>query len=235
MTNKPVDPRIWAIAETLSGRARLAVEIIRDRGVVTTADVAAAGYEHAPRALADVREAGIPLVKVMVTNPDTGKRMASYTFGDPDQVLAGRFGGRVALPKRLKYVLAARDGVRCAICLHSYDLSNLTVDHRVPYRVGGDSSESADFMLLCRGCQRLKSWACEHCPNWSTADASVCRTCSWASPTEYDHVATIRQRQAVVTFQGDAELRVLEDVARDAAAQDLAIPDYIKARLKGRD
>jgi hypothetical protein len=208
------------------------VDLIRERGRITTADLAAAGYEHPPRAIADVREAGIPIRKTMGVNPETGKRMAIYTFGDPADIRAGRFGGRLVLPKKLKSELATRDGVRCSICAHPYELNDLTIDHRVPYRIGGEPRDHAGFMLVCRACQRAKSWCCEHCPNWASADAAVCASCAWAYPAKHEHVATVPQRQVIVTFRGDEEMRLIEEMERRASSHDSTLADYIKTQLK---
>jgi hypothetical protein len=87
-------------------------------------------------------------------------------------------------------------------------------------------------MLLCRACQRSKSWSCEHCPNWVPALTEVCSTCSWASPDKYDHVATIKRRQIVLSFVGPDEITTFEHILRDAAAEALTAAAYIKRLLK---
>ena len=46
-------------------RAAAAVQIMLEKGSVTTDDLSRLGYNHPPRAIGDVRDAGIPVVSEM--------------------------------------------------------------------------------------------------------------------------------------------------------------------------
>ena len=62
-------------------RPKTVIQHILAHGFVTTEELKALGYEHAPRAARDVRELGIPLETFYVKSR-TGRRIAAYRFGD---------------------------------------------------------------------------------------------------------------------------------------------------------
>jgi len=218
----------------LSRRARVAVEHMLKHGSITTTELKQQyGYDHPPRAIRDVREAGIPVKTQMITTAE-GVRMASYTLGDPAEVEKEKSGGRRGGSKQFKDELAKLQGARCAICRDRYEKRYLQVDHRVPYEVAGDSTgkrRPEDYMLLCGSCNRAKSWSCEHCENWrSSKSADKCRQCYWGSPEKYVHVALRAVRRLTVVWSG-REVSVYERIEAQAEAQELAMPDYVKAVL----
>ena len=223
-----LDARLQEAIATVTGlRPRRVIEHILAHGQVTTEDLLGMGYKHPPRAARDVRECGVPLVTTRVSDSD-GKSMAAYTFGDPEDVVGDRLGGRQVLPKELRDRLVTLQGGRCAVCHHAYESRYFQVDHRVPYEVAGDSAPTAEgqhFMALCGACQRKKSWSCEHCQNWVAKSPDVCRTCYWADPHSYAHVAGEDVRQITLTFAGPEALefdqlrRTLGADAVDAAAR----------------
>ena len=97
-------------------RARIVVEHIIKHGSITTDDLKAKyGYDHPPRAIKDVSDQGIPLVKSIVRKKYR-KRMAEYRFGDLDNITAGRIGGRINFSKAFKEALVAEYGKRCCLC-----------------------------------------------------------------------------------------------------------------------
>ncbi len=64
-------------------RAKFVIDKILEKGYCSTEDLKNAGYEHAPRAARDVREAGIPLITFKIKDSN-GKHIAAYKFGDWD-------------------------------------------------------------------------------------------------------------------------------------------------------
>jgi hypothetical protein len=111
----------------------------------------------------------------------------------------------------------------------------LQVDHRIPYEVAGETQrgEEEPFQILDGSCNRKKSWACEHCQNWlETKSLDVCRSCYWASPTDYTHVAMEEQRRADLVWIGD-EVRDFERVRREAERHERSVPEEIKRIVKG--
>jgi|HubBroStandDraft_6_1064221.scaffolds.fasta_scaffold337815_2 hypothetical protein len=213
-------------------RARRVLDHILEHGQVSTEELREIyGYEHAPRAARDVREWGIPLKTVRVRGRN-GRSIGAYVLGDPKDAVAFKRGGRVLPPKKVKEELLQTQGNRCALCNAQLPPGDLQVDHRIPYEVAGESADDDDepYQLVCASCNRKKSWACEHCPNWIVKDVEVCRTCMWASPRAYDHIATEKRRSVTLTWGEDsAAFDALEELAK-AAGQPL--DDFVKGFLE---
>jgi hypothetical protein len=224
------------LAAVRGKRARVVVEHILEHGRITTEELQRDyGYEHPPRAVRDVREQGIPIETFYVESSE-GRRIAAYRFGDPSGVRRYRLSGRRLLPKTLKRALIADTGSRCAICLTDYEGRYLQTDHRVPFEVAGNDAarepHPAEFMLLCRSCNRAKSWSCEHCPNWSEGRIPrICRTCYWADPDGYAHIA-LRQIRRVDVVWTESEVKAFERLRRRAQSAETPLPEYVKAALR---
>ena len=233
MTDSRLYPE-WFLEKLTSitdARPKKVIEMILEYGQVTTEQLQAVGYEHAPRAARDVRERGIPLETIKVRN-SANKPIAAYKFPDdlPEEAGFQIKAGRKQFPKSFKSQLIMRDGEKCAVCSASLPASNLQIDHKVPYEIGGDTDSLDDHMLLCSSCNRVKSWTCEHCPNWNIKDPKVCPTCYWASPLNYRHVATLQQRRMELVW--NAEETVLYDqIVIFAAREKKTVTDYVKALL----
>ena len=92
-----------------------------------------------------------------------------------------KLSGRTELSKKIRDALTEKYGCKCFIYLEEIDQSELQIDHRVPYEVGGVGTEDnpEDFMLLSGSANRAKSWSCEHCENWNNSkerpSKKVCR------------------------------------------------------------
>lgn len=190
-------------------RARFVIDTIMEKGYCSTEDLKNGGYEHAPRAARDVRENGIPLVTKKGKDSD-GKQMAVYVFGDWEnakkQNSLKKTGGRTQLTNKLKSALIDRYGSRCNLYGEEYEERLLQPDHRVPYEIGGDPDDMMDtdyFQLLSPSANRDKSWACEHCPNWSRKDVSICKGCYYAFPEKYEHIAGQTERRLDVVFRNN--------------------------------
>lgn len=222
-----------AIAKVTAKRAKTVIDHILKHGFITTEDLKTTyGYDHPPRAARDAREEGIPLETFRVTGPN-GRSIGAYRFGDPAKVEQHKLGGRHVFPKDLKDVLIARSSGRCEICSASFEERYLQIDHRVPYEVAGDvrfeDLDPPDFMLVCGSCQRSKSWSCEHCTNWTgPKKVEICDTCYWATPDEYEHIATEKRRRIDLVWIADEVHRYdrLQSAAEDLG---LSLKDYIKS------
>lgn len=68
------------------------------------------------------------------------------------------------------------------------------------------ADDAGGYMLLCASANRAKSWSCEHCENWKLRDANICKSCYWAYPESYTHVAMqeIRRLDIMRHSNGDA-------------------------------
>ena len=216
-------------------RPRTVIEHILKHGFVTTEELKSKyGYNHPPRAARDVREQGIPLETFTVVGSD-GRKIAAYRFADPSKIRRALIGGRRAFPKSLKADLMKPHGPRCNICQQVYQERYLQIDHRIPYEVVGDThfhtKELLAFMLLCGSCNRAKSWSCEHCPNWlEKKSPEICRSCYWAHPESYNHVAMMDERRLAIVWQGK-ETGVYDNLHATAQASGESLPTYVKRVL----
>lgn len=231
-----VDPKIRALAEAYiaagtNRRAILVLKALLDKGEITTDELSELGYGHPPRAAADVKDAGIPIVKTMTRSTKTGKRMAVYRFGAPDNIQEGRTGGRVQFSKKFRNNLLTHYGSMDGITGATFDSRVLQIDHRVPYRVVRDAEAAkhdvADYMLLNASSQRSKSWSCEHCPNIAARIEATCRTCFWAFPESYEHIATLQVRRTDIAWQG-ADVAVHDKLKAIAERQGNSVADLLR-------
>ena len=184
-------------------RPSIVIQHIINHGYVTTEELASIyGYEHAPRAARDVRERGVNLETYRVKSSD-GRTIAAYKFGNPifiDNKIS-KVGGRTALSQALKKAIVNKYGAICFVYLQPMEERLLQVDHRIPYEIGGEQKDDIDcYMLLSPSANRAKSWTCEHCPNWTRKDITFCKSCFWAYPENYTHIAGREERQIIITF-----------------------------------
>lgn len=219
-----------------SKRPKTVIQHILKNGFVTTEELKALGYEHAPRAARDVRESGIPLETFRVKDSE-GKSIAAYRFGDTseNEDNISKVAGRTVLSKTLKKALIDKYGAKCFIYLQPMEERLLQVDHRVPYEIGGEQdTDNVDcYMLLSPSANRAKSWTCEHCENWKNKNADFCVKCFWAHPENYTHIAGREERQIIITFTGN-EIedynKLISLVGTDKAEETIKnlIEEYIK-------
>ena len=235
-----IDPKVRDLAiafveRTKTGRAVKALQAILNNGAVTTAELSELGYDHPPRAIADIKDHGIPILTTMVKS-SSGRRMASYSLGSASEIRAGQVG-RTSFSKKFRSQLIDRYGPVDEISQATHDPRVLQIDHRVPYRIGGDADlvtgDVEAFMLLDAKSQRAKSWSCEHCQNYIVSkDPAVCKGCFWAYPADYSHVAMQEIRRIDLVWQG-AEIIEFEAMNVIARANGTSIADLLKAL--GRD
>jgi hypothetical protein len=89
-------------------------------------------------------------------------------------------------------------------------------------------------MLVCGSCNRTKSWECEHCDNWKNLKLiSICHTCLFASPDNYQHIATRQKRRLTFNWNED-EIEDFDSLIDEANEAGLYLDDYVKSVLKRR-
>ena len=238
-----VDPRIRDLAEEVTAkRPRTVIDHLFEFGSINTEELQELyGYTHPPRAIRDVREAGIPIESRRVVSPLTGRRITEYRFGHPDEVVHGRHAGRRALPASLKDRLIEEFGEVDQITGQQVPARMLQMDHRVPYEIAGDPKfpfDPSDFMLLDASTQRSKSTACTECPNMiSERSVSTCLSCYWANPDDHQHVATLPVRRVDVVWHADevADHDALVAFLRDRGVSVPAMIKSVVRRLLGKD
>ncbi len=220
--------------KVIAKRPRTVIEHILKHGHITTQELKDLyGYNHPPRAVRDVKEQGIPIEMFRVQGRD-GRKIASYRFGDPKKNRFNKLMGRTVLSKELKKKLIEKYGRKCAIYAEIFDEKDLQIDHRIPFEVIGDSKKLkiGDFMLLCGSANRAKSWSCEHCVNWiETKKPAFCRSCYWAYPDTYTHVALKSIRRLDIMWIGE-EIDSYENLQRRARELQKDMPQYVKEIIK---
>lgn len=224
------------LAAVKKKRARTVIDRILKNGYITTEELKDLGYNHPPRAARDVREEGIPLETFYDKRSRDGRRMASYRFGELSKVRHDRIGGRAVFKKEFKNGLIGIYESKCNICFREFEDRYLQIDHRIPYEVGGDTDlDPTHFQLLDGSCNRAKSWSCEHCENWiNIKDLETCKTCYWAVPESYEHVATRKIRRLDVVWEED-EVETYDEIRRQSEKTNTSMPDLVKDRLRNRD
>lgn len=222
--------------DDISLRGKKVLNFLLKHGSITTADIAAMGYDHPPRAIRDVRDAGIPLITKMETDAHK-KRHARYVFGDSSDIKEHMIQGRVTFPKSFKKKLLKIQGNRCAICNQKFDPEYLQIDHRVPYEYNGDSKDldPKDYMLLCAECNRIKDRATQiGCAKtcFKTHDIKIIRSCYWASPEHYTHICMKPIRRLTLTWLNEKQVHSYDIMATKAKQIKLSPQQYIKKLIQ---
>jgi hypothetical protein len=84
-------------------------------------------------------------------------------------------------------------------------------------------------MLVCGPCNRSKSWSCEHCANrQSEKRLATCRSCYWAKPDGYTHIATDEQRRVALVWSGRDESRTYDGLSRQARREGKSVAAVVK-------
>ncbi len=208
-------------------RARFVLDHIVEHGIVSTIDLKNAGYDHPPRAVMDAKDLGFA-IKSIQARRDDGQTIAAYEFEEGE--LDPNKTGRVLLAKKERDALIAGKGSRCNMCGCE---TNLQLDHRIPFVVAGESQKDAadPYQILDGSCNRRKSRACEHCENWlRIRNFDTCRTCYWATPENYIHVAMRPERRIDVVWIG-GEVSAFDRLRVEATKNGRSVPEQIKAML----
>lgn len=216
-------------------RPKTVIDHILKHGQITTEELKDIyGYNHPPRAARDVREQGIPLKTFNITGSD-GRKIAAYKFGDPSEVRATQLSGRTAFSSKLKDALIKKYGTSCNIYLEPFPVRELQIDHRVPFEIAGDNGELADdineYMLLSASANRAKSWSCENCPNWKSKALESCKTCYWAYPESYSHIA-MRDIRRLDLLWAEEEIVEYEALIQEVDGVKENAPEYVKNILR---
>lgn len=83
-------------------------------------------------------------------------------------------------------------------------------------------------MALCGSANRAKSWSCEHCENWrSLKDKSICLSCYWAYPEDYEHIAMQQIKRIDLLWEGK-DIEIYEQLRQKAIDTEKSIPEFVK-------
>ncbi|MGA2503518.1 MAG: HNH endonuclease [Anaerolineales bacterium] len=232
-----IDERIIKAArKIIKKRPKTVIDHLIKNGFITTEQLKNVyGYNHPPRAIRDVREEGIPIETFKVKGSD-GRSIGAYRFGNPDEIVNNKLGGRSVFSKAFKNSLVEIYGSRCVITGEFFDSIYLQIDHRIPYEIAGentgDERTPEKFMLLSAPVQRQKSWSCEHCKNFlELRELTYCETCYWAFPESYNHVALQPIRQAEIIWNGEEEVKQYELINNRSKQEKKTLQLFIKEIL----
>lgn len=221
------------LIELTAGRSRVVVEHILDNGYITTLQLSELGYEHPPRAAADVRDRGIPLQTVR--KAIDGKQVGHYRFPDDLDQLDQTSRGRISISKKFRKEVLEYYGEIDIFTRAATSPREIQIDHRIPYRISGDPRqpfEVENFMPVSAAMNRAKSWECEACPNWEERVVEVCESCYWAIPDRsYQHVATIPVRRLDITWQGENEIIEFDHLLQMSQDEELDMAALIKKMI----
>lgn len=222
-----VPPELRARIEAVSNkRARLVLDHILENGTITADDIQSAGYREHRRAVMDCRDLGFVMKRVK----SPGLRAGMWTL-DLEADERTKREGRHSFTKTFRQEMVRLAQSRCQACGTKESMRALQIDHRIPYEIDPGSGDEVpdEYQVLCGSCNRSKSWTCEtECPNWTLRDPKICTTCRWADADEYEHIATVRRRQIVLTWDDEA---VADYEALKAEDPDVA--SLILRRLRG--
>jgi hypothetical protein len=106
----------------------------------------------------------------------------------------------------------------------------------VPYEVAEDvefnENDTKRYMLVCGSCNRAKSWSCEHCRNWiNLKSEDACKSCYWASPEKYTHIAMQDARRLDLSWLGN-ETAIYDALRTEADSAKEEMPGYVKRILR---
>jgi hypothetical protein len=230
--NYPVD-FLKRLKSVKAKRPKTVIDHILKYGQITTEELKNIyGYNHPPRAIRDVRELGIPINTFRVMGTD-GRQIAAYKFGKPSELT--QLSGRTAFSTKIKKALIEKYGARCNIYLEPFPVRELQIDHRIPFEIAGDSGELSNevnnYMLLCASANRAKSWSCENCDNWKSKEIEVCKSCYWAFPESYSHIAMRDIRRLDLLWSGE-EVAEYDRLINEAAKMNEKAPEYVKNVLR---
>lgn len=228
----PIPPELLKKMKSVTGkRPRVLLDLLERQESVSTEQLESLGYTHPPRVAGDVKEQGIPIVRIPARDSN-GRAIGAYMLGDPEEIREN-MGGRKAFTKEFRQQMFAHYGSKSTISGAPYPDRVLQIDHRVPFQVGGDpaTDDVKHYMLLDASQQRAKSFSCETCRNLrEEKSADVCRRCFWASPEDYDHIATEQRRRVELEWVGN-DVDAFENIKAAAKAAGQSIQTYIKAKL----
>ncbi|MEO0683652.1 MAG: HNH endonuclease [Cyanobacteria bacterium J06649_11] len=226
------------ISKITNKRALVVINHIIEHGQISTEDLELEyGYKHPPRAARDVREAGIPLRTIRVKSRDGSRTIGAYTFDDFTKTRADRISGRKAWPKSFKQDLVNRYGEKCHLSGAKLPSRALQIDHRIPYEIDGEFTSREDveieeFMLLSGTMNTAKAWSCRNCDNTKkNKDIEICKSCYWAFPEHYTHVAMHNIRRLDLVWQG-REIEDYDGIVQLSEEEGVELPEFVKAALK---
>jgi hypothetical protein len=198
---------VHAILGPLSKRARYVRDLILRYGFTTTEQVK---ERYDPMAIRDLEERGITLTRRTVRG-DNKRVTTRYTF-DPSSFKQWR-ESRLSLPSKFREQLLHSHDYKCSICRAIYDKKVLEADHCVPYQIVGNDLVRAEGLQAlqpaCPSCNTDKHKVCALCANMSEKDVNVCRSCYWASPSSYTHIATKSERRLVLVARTPEQITAL--------------------------
>jgi hypothetical protein len=74
---------------------------------------------------------------------------------------------------------------------------------------------------------------CEReCPNWKIRDSSLCITCMWASPNDYEHIASRLRRRITIVLDGPEGADLFDRLKKAAEDAGKDFGEFLRDRLE---
>lgn len=170
-------------------------------------------YSSATRVASDLLAIGLTLKKESEKSED-GKVRTLYSL-DPSGFVCAQ-EARQSIPGRIRVEVIGQ-ATGCRLCGTQVEKRVFQVDHRVPFCLVGNRLAQQEgvgaFQALCPSCNTAKSHACKRCPD---PKEESCRTCYWAYPEDYRHIAGKTERRLVLVARTPDELKRLGEIEAGA-------------------
>jgi hypothetical protein len=207
------------LSSSMGKSARFVRNLLLRQGYTTTAQVR---VQYDPVAIFDLSRLGVPLKSERIR--ENGRGSKRYML-DPE-AFSQKVERRDFLTPAGRKRLCSMYSNKCAICGYFSSYYILQVDHRVPFSLVGNSlmrSEGfASLQPLCPSCNSAKENACTDCVI-STKDFECCRTCYWAYPNKYEHIATRIEQRLTLVAENLEGFKVLSELKSEALEKGLLV------------
>lgn len=239
-----VEEYVKDIYDNLYPRAKAAVNIIMSKGYMTKYDLRSQNIspDQGPRAIADLKEHGIPIVKMGRMKVKESKNpIVRYTFGRGIDIIPEWSKGRNQANKDFKQLLLRTYGNRCPFCGKTFELEKLQIDHRLPVKYFGDlrgreKFNPDNYLLICPNCNRRKAEAIDNgCAKtcYKTNNMNVIKSCYWYDPLNYAHVCMKQERIETLKWVGD-DTEIYDQAKELLKEQGMDMKKYLREQINNQ-
>lgn len=203
----------YRLHQSTGEKKHIMLRILRNGGYFLSAEIKGRTDSHTRR-VSDIEDLGLVLDK------ERYEGGLKYIIR-PDKFTQRRDPRRPWSKTEKRRLLDAAQH-QCAFCDSPKGL-NLECDHRVPWRVAGetevgDLGMSGAIQILCSHHNMLKQTACKGCANHRTdGDPEVCRSCYWHGGRDFTHVAEQPHRLLTIQARTPEDVELLTGLDPDEA------------------
>jgi hypothetical protein len=191
------------LVSNFSKRGNFVRDTMLTKGSVTRWDMLGAGYD--PVAVCDLTSLGVTVSTKMIS--EKGKSSMEYTLNP--QAFIDRAESRMFMTPKERRRFFRSYGCKCLTCSLTLDPRSLQVDHRIPFILVGNSLVKLEgysaLKPACPSCNSTREDICRECIKKRGTNHEVleCRTCYWAYPENYTHIAGTHRSLILVASTRD--------------------------------